>query len=492
MDTAKVNVKLIDIDLIEKAIYNPRKKVSEQLFLLEKSLKQFGWIIPAYVDENNTLLSGHQRLDIWKKLGETKVPCIKVPDLSQKHKKGFNLLFNLATNDFSRNFVKEKIELPANIEQESSEKFPCLRVEYVNYKEIIELNPLQSKDLDGWQYSRMFIKRNIIIPIILDKNGIIANGVKRFYSFLRSKVVNIPVIRVDFEKSTFEVYLNKISMDFTIKENLARELRFNSFRRLRLKRSKLGLGFSFWAEFKDPGNSFNQTSRKNVYKLRKAFGKSTIDFGAGHLLESKMLEEIGIKAYPFDPYIPKDKDTPDLRLSRKVGLVFLEAVANKTNFESVICSSVFNSIPFYEDRDHVLRILASLSKKLYLTTMNVNAQQMKRVTGDTYLSKREAKTPYLVANYENGTVIGDISTGTFKSQKCYSKAELKSQVKKFYNDVRVYKADYNYHVLALDPKPIDKSDLKRSLSFEFNLPYPNGSLNLHQEAIESWQKRGIL
>ena len=76
-------IKKFKLDELNPAKYNPRKKLKpgdKEFQKLENSIKNFGYVelIVVNTANNNTVISGHQRLSVLKHLGETDVECVVV------------------------------------------------------------------------------------------------------------------------------------------------------------------------------------------------------------------------------------------------------------------------------------------------------------------------------------------------------------------------------------------------------------------------------
>jgi hypothetical protein len=65
---------------------NPRRHPEAQIAALMKSIGRI-WTMPILIDENGTILAGHLRLEVAKRLGMTEVPTIKVVGLSENEKR---------------------------------------------------------------------------------------------------------------------------------------------------------------------------------------------------------------------------------------------------------------------------------------------------------------------------------------------------------------------------------------------------------------------
>ena len=105
----------------------------------------------------------------------------------------------------------------------------------------------------------------------------------------------------------------------------------------------MGHGFVFAVHGKNPCHTFDIFNPSQQAKWRKEHGNTILDFGAGHLTETNILNAAGFDCTPFEPYhigvseIDKGKS---LGISKK----FLEVVASGKEFTSVFISSVLNSV----------------------------------------------------------------------------------------------------------------------------------------------------
>jgi hypothetical protein len=97
MSESKIVLK--DINSINLAPYNPRKMDENEMGKLMRSLKEFGFVDPVIVNKNNTVIGGHQRINAWKRMGETKVPCVFV-DMSIEKEKALNIALNKISGEW--------------------------------------------------------------------------------------------------------------------------------------------------------------------------------------------------------------------------------------------------------------------------------------------------------------------------------------------------------------------------------------------------------
>lgn len=81
---------------LHPADYNPRKKLTSsdpEYKNIERSLKEFGYVDPIIINQDGTIIGGHQRCTVLQDLGETEADVI-VLDLSKDDEKALNIALN--------------------------------------------------------------------------------------------------------------------------------------------------------------------------------------------------------------------------------------------------------------------------------------------------------------------------------------------------------------------------------------------------------------
>ena len=61
-----MNIKKIQINKLKPATYNPRQISTKQYNDLKESIETFGLVDPIIVNNDMTIIGGHQRYKIWK------------------------------------------------------------------------------------------------------------------------------------------------------------------------------------------------------------------------------------------------------------------------------------------------------------------------------------------------------------------------------------------------------------------------------------------
>ena len=98
----------LKIEQLKGADYNPRV-ISERAYKgLKNTIKKYGLVQPIVINNDYTVIGGHQRLKACKELGIGEVQCVIV-DLSKPDEKKLNLLLNshAITGDFDNDKLSQ-------------------------------------------------------------------------------------------------------------------------------------------------------------------------------------------------------------------------------------------------------------------------------------------------------------------------------------------------------------------------------------------------
>jgi hypothetical protein len=492
-------VKLVAIDKLIPASYNPRKVDPERLALVELSIKKLGWVLPVYATETGELLSGHQRTHVARSLGYTHAPTVVLPPMDDRTRKAINILFNRSTNDMDIDTVSAEIkeqllscnpkELAASL-PDLKDSYPCMSAQRLPVAPYIKANA------GNWiQYARnvagSLYKKQIVMPIVVDKKMNVINGIGRLQLAAEKNLTHADFVILDQSHADFaKAMLNLLSMDFAVEEKYADLLRFNSFRRLIRSRSELGRGFIFATIGNKPAHTFNLKNEQHLEAWRRKHGNSVVDFGAGHLHETHLLRAAGVDVAAFEPYRVNSKEEIDKEESIALAREFLALVSSGKQWSSVFISSVLNSVPFLQDRKHIVKICSALCGPD--TTVFAVASSEKQAefqhTKKKFLSPRNGLVSKMLLNYEDNVMLGDIAAAP-KVQKYHTPAMFYDLFKSAFAKVQAG-YDTGVNVYAVAKNPLSLKGLKQALEFEFNLPYPDGSrMGLAQEAIAAFSQR---
>ena len=108
-----MKVENVKISELIPAEYNPRKLSAKQKKDIEASLKEFGIVDPIIVNSNpdrkNIIIGGHQRVKVWKEMGNQTVPVYYI-DLTIEKEKELNVRLNKNTGEFDFDILNNLFE----------------------------------------------------------------------------------------------------------------------------------------------------------------------------------------------------------------------------------------------------------------------------------------------------------------------------------------------------------------------------------------------
>jgi len=514
-----VSVQLVDIETLSKAPYNPRRTDPHRYELVKTSLKKLGWLLPMYVTPEGTVLSGHQRLDVARELGSQKVPVVVLYDLDHERRRGVNIVFNRATNDMHKHdsgeslserlpmsIVEEAIKGMPDIEVDSDAWYPCLYMQTTDTRELMGKNITHFIPHAIRQAESLFHWAKTSIPIVAVPSGKVVNGIGRLQHASETGISDVQVVTVSpFVADLAGVMLNNLSMDFDLEDKYADVLRYNSFRRASNRQDHLmpAMCTDMITAMSKSGSTqrspsvFDPKNEKHVKAWKRWYGETVLDFGAGLLDKSlTMRDTMGVDCVAFEPYYTGGRDVGfDIEGARYVTDVFLERVANGTEFDSIFLASVLNSVPFQRDREHVVRIVSALSNPgtvVYAGAISRSADRYFAAMGlkDNISNHETQFDSSFAAGYEEGVVVSDLMKHP-KVQKYFSIDEWRELWLLGFSDVHAYlfKPNKLVHAVCRDPKPVDPTRLCEAIRFEFDLPYPEGTLDRSEQALDAFSQR---
>ena len=85
---------LADVNDLIPYIRNARTHSESQIAQIAASIKEFGFLSPILIAEDNTILAGHGRLAAARKLGLKQVPCVKESHLTETQRRAYIIADN--------------------------------------------------------------------------------------------------------------------------------------------------------------------------------------------------------------------------------------------------------------------------------------------------------------------------------------------------------------------------------------------------------------
>lgn len=110
MEKAKEIIK-VDIAALVEFKGNPRQISAEELTRLKKSIETYGMVLPVVIDENNTVIGGHQRLRAMKEMGQAgEIDAVRITGYTESEKKSLNIALNKISGDWDSELLQEMLD----------------------------------------------------------------------------------------------------------------------------------------------------------------------------------------------------------------------------------------------------------------------------------------------------------------------------------------------------------------------------------------------
>lgn len=105
----KMEIKELPLAELRPADYNPRKKLKKgdkEYEKIKQSLLKFGYVDPIIVNQDRTVIGGHQRLTVLKDLNYETAKCVIV-DLPKEDEKALNIALNKITGQWDEQLLAD-------------------------------------------------------------------------------------------------------------------------------------------------------------------------------------------------------------------------------------------------------------------------------------------------------------------------------------------------------------------------------------------------
>lgn len=160
----KLKIEYININKIKPNEYNPKKMTEKEAKDLEKSIIDFGIVDPLIInrakERKGIIIGGHQRYNIYQKLGYKEVPIVwvNIPDMERERKLCLRLSKNIGSWDYDElaNF-DENMLLDVGFDNNEIDKmFDIKKDEDINEEDapIKEENLIKVKEGDIYQLGK--------------------------------------------------------------------------------------------------------------------------------------------------------------------------------------------------------------------------------------------------------------------------------------------------------------------------------------------------
>lgn len=104
--------KKLPIADLKAATYNPRKALKpgdKEYEKIKNSIVEFGYCEPVIVNDDMTIIGGHQRVTVLKDLGYTEIECIVI-SIDKTKEKALNIALNKITGEWNKELLADLIK----------------------------------------------------------------------------------------------------------------------------------------------------------------------------------------------------------------------------------------------------------------------------------------------------------------------------------------------------------------------------------------------
>ena len=107
-----MKVEMVRVSKLTAYEFNPKAHPPEQVDMIARSIREFGFRVPLVVTAENEVVAGHGRLLAARDLGLDEVPCVRADDLTDDQVRAFRIADNRsAESDWIEDYLTREIKL---------------------------------------------------------------------------------------------------------------------------------------------------------------------------------------------------------------------------------------------------------------------------------------------------------------------------------------------------------------------------------------------
>lgn len=118
--TTEMKMETRSLASLRPAEYNPRVQLQPadpEYQNIKRSIETFGYVDPIIINQDGTIIGGHQRYNVMKDLGYTEAQVVVV-DLDKNNEKALNIALNKITGEWDE--IKKPVNLVGRLMRNSS------------------------------------------------------------------------------------------------------------------------------------------------------------------------------------------------------------------------------------------------------------------------------------------------------------------------------------------------------------------------------------
>lgn len=433
--------KIIPIDNVRPASYNPRIIKDEQFKQLKKSISTYGMVLPLLVNSaNNTIIAGHQRLKAAKAIGLNEVPVYYVKGLLPADEIKFNQIHNAI--DLLDN-PKGNGPIAQGWHVFDADKFAVKNKQAAFVKEI----------------SKLLIRYGNVLSCVIANGHIIANTDYVFACQLLGLKVNC----YGLTNVSLKVAADTLNADYGE----------YSYKKIERKTYVQGLAQLYRSATTRTDGKKRQASMLYEHfvipDINKGYSKDILDFGAGKGAYINHLGGIGVEFYN------NNGSQIDISEGNRQINKLIEHLSTRGTFETVVCDSVLNSVDSMDAEKSVVRCCSAFLKEgghLYISGRPLS----------TLLNKYNGKTDRYNAKrflefLDDNNFSANFRQGHWYFQHWHTRQSIETLLSDNgfkINEIAWAKYGDSYQIKCTKISSLPTSTVGKAIDFEFNLPLPNG------------------
>lgn len=439
---------------LHPAEYNPRLIDEESFQILRESIKKFGIIKPVLLNNDGTLVAGHQRIKASVADKITHVPALKLKQLAFKDEARLNLYHNSIETSQSKIKISGKL----------TEGYQFVEA---NQIEIIERqNPTIVKDI-----CKLILKFGEWGSLIVARDGTVLfnSDYAVAAKTLRTSLL-IYVVPHEIESDLIPYLTREYGVYFS--ENL----KHNNPNQTKCQMHRLRDG--------EKGKKNSSTCYETLVIPTVTKEQRGIDFGEGFGDYRQKLQNEGYQIIGYEPF-KKEIGSTEMSIPRIIASIkrLEEQITAHGLFDYVVLDSVINSVKNLDFEHYVLLTCACLLNsdgRFFMSTRKLSDKK-KNKHRDTQKSRG-------VEFLDKDNFSMTFRDGLWTNQRFHTEQTLHETLSRYFEDVEVsfhFNRPNQLRAVCSGPKHFTRAEIDRALNEEFNPDYFGFKHDKHAKLLEN-------
>lgn len=146
LENLKLKIEYVSVDALIVYAGNPRTHSTQQIHQIAASIRQFGFVSPILLGDDNTIIAGHGRLAAAKLLGIEKVPIVRLSHLSRAGRRAYAMADNRLAELSSWDEALRALQIKSLAELDLDFPLEIIGYEGAELEAILDLEPAPEAD----------------------------------------------------------------------------------------------------------------------------------------------------------------------------------------------------------------------------------------------------------------------------------------------------------------------------------------------------------